>query len=106
MSSEETRMKELNSFDPRIESQRQINSDNILHFFINIQLINETVVLFKSIETLSTKVVADFSRIIVDNMKEKILTQSPTTELRPQKNFECFESIGSNKYTPGASCKG
>ena len=99
-------MKELNSFDPRIESQRQINSDNILHFFINIQLINETVVLFKSIETLSTKVVADFSRIIVDNMKEKILTQSPTTELRPQKNFECFERIGSNKYTPGARCKG
>ena len=74
-------MKELNSFDPRIESQRQINSDNISHFFINIQLINETVVLFKSIESLSTKVVADFSRIIVDNMKEKIITQSPTTEL-------------------------
>ena len=98
-------MKELNSFDPRIESQRQILII-FYFFFINIQLINETVVLFKSIETLSTKVVADFSRIIVDNMKEKILTQSPTTELRPQKNFECFESIGSNKYKPGASCKG
>ena len=54
-------MKELNSFDPSTESQREINSDNISHFFRKIQLIIENAVLFKSNETLSTKVVADFS---------------------------------------------
>ena len=32
VSREETRMKGLNSFDSRIESQRQINYDNISHF--------------------------------------------------------------------------
>ena len=32
------RMKELNSFDPRIESQRQIHSDKITHFFRKLQL--------------------------------------------------------------------
>ena len=61
VSREETRVKELNSFDPSTESQREINSDNISHFFRKIQLIIENAVLFKSNETLSTKVVADFS---------------------------------------------
>lgn len=72
MSREETRMNELTSFDPRTESQRQKNFDNICHFFRKIQLINENAVFFKSIETTTNKVVADFSRIPVDNIKANI----------------------------------
>ena len=72
--------------EPRIESQRQINSD-ISHFFRKIQLVNESAALFKSIETLITKVVTDFSRILADNIKEKILTQSTETEQEATENF-------------------
>ena len=50
---EETRMKNLNTFDPRIKSHRTITSDDVSGLIRNIQLINEELVLIKSIESLS-----------------------------------------------------
>ena len=53
---EEARMKDLSAFDPRIKIHRQINSDDVLNFFHNVQIINKNAVLFKSIETCDTTV--------------------------------------------------
>ena len=50
---EGTWMKNLNAFDLRIESHRVITSDDVSGLIRNIQLINEELVLFKSIESLS-----------------------------------------------------
>ena len=50
---EETQQKNVNAFDPRIESHRAMTSDDVSRLIRNIQLINEDFVLFKSIESLS-----------------------------------------------------
>ena len=70
----------LNAFDPRIESHRQINLDGVSNFFHKVQIINKNVVLFKSIEICDTTVCSDFSSLIVQNIKEKVLLQNTKTE--------------------------
>ena len=73
-------MKELTAFDPRIESHRQISSDDVSNFFDKVQIINKNAVLFKSIEICDTTVCSDFSSLIVQNIKEKVLLQNTKTE--------------------------
>ena len=65
-------MKDLSVFDPRIESNRQINSDDVSNFFHKVQIINENTALFKSIETCDTTVCSGFSSLIVQNIKELV----------------------------------
>ena len=65
-------MKYLSVFDPRIESNRQINSDDVSNFFHKVQIINENAALFKSIETCDTTVCSGFSSLIVQNIKELV----------------------------------
>ena len=48
---------------------------------------------------------ADVSRILVDNIKEKILTQSPKTEPEATEKLLAALKVSGN-YTPGASIKG
>ena len=69
----EVRMKDLSAFDPKIESHRQFISDDVSNFSHKIQIINKNAVLFKSIETCDTTVCSDFSSLIVQNIKEKVL---------------------------------
>ena len=76
---DEARTKGLSTFDPRIESHRQINSD-VSNFFHKVQIINENAVLFKSIETCDTTVCSDSSSLIVQDIKEKVLLQNTKTE--------------------------
>ena len=64
---EKTRMKTLNAFDRRIESHRAITS--ISELIRNIQLINEELVLFKSIESLSITSKENYKLTIVENIK-------------------------------------
>ena len=64
---EETRMKNLNAFDRRIESHRAITS--VLVLIRNIQLINEELVLFKSIESLSITSKENYKITQVENIK-------------------------------------
>ena len=72
-------MNELSAFDPRIESHRQISSDDVSNFLHKVQIINKNAVLFKSIETCDTTVCSDFSSLIVQNIKEKVLLQNTKT---------------------------
>ena len=65
-------MKDLSVFDPRIESNRQINSDDVSNFFHKVQIINENTALFESIETCDTTVCSSFSSLIVQNIKELV----------------------------------
>ena len=51
---EETRMKHLQDFDPRIESHRNIVVGDVSTFFRKLQLTDENIFLFKSIEFLGT----------------------------------------------------
>ena len=61
----EARMKERSAFSPRIESHRQISSDDVSNLFHKIQIINKNEILFKSIETCDTTICSDFSSLIV-----------------------------------------
>ena len=65
-------MKDLSTFDPRTESHKQINSDDVSNFFCKIQISNKNAVLFKSIESCDTTVCSGFSSLIVQNIKEKV----------------------------------
>ena len=57
---EKVRMKELSAFDPRIESHRQINLDDVSDLFHKVQIINKNAVLFKPIEICHTTICSDF----------------------------------------------
>lgn len=76
----ELELEELEAFDPRIESQREIDTNHLSQFFRKVQEINRDAVLFKSIETLSTTVMTDFSNTIVHNVKERVLAKKLNTE--------------------------
>ena len=66
---EETRMKNLNAFDPRIDLDRTITSDDASALIRNIQLINEELVLFKSIESLSITSKENYKYALIGNLK-------------------------------------
>ena len=93
---EEARMKDLSAFNPRIESHRQINSDDVSNFFHKVQIINKNAVLFKSIEICDTTVCSGLSSLIVQNIKEKVLLQNTKTEQEATqiflKNISTFDS--------------
>ena len=69
-------MKDLSVFYLRIESHRQIYSHNVSNFFYNVQIINKNAVLFESIKTCDTIICSDFSSLIIQNIKEKVLLQN------------------------------
>ena len=81
------RIKDPGAFDPRIESHRQINSGGVSNFFHRVQIINKNAVLFKSIETCDTTVCSDFSSLIIQNEKEKVLSQNIKTEQEKTQAF-------------------
>ena len=72
----EARVKDLSTFDSRIERHRQINSN----FFHETQIKNKNVVLFNRIETCDTTVCSDFSSLIIHNIQEKVRLQITETE--------------------------
>ena len=72
-------MKNLNSFDPRIESYRAITSDDVSKLIRNIQLINEKLVLYKSIESHSVTSKENYKHALIENMKYKLLHQNKNT---------------------------
>ena len=72
-------MKNLNSFDPRIESYRAIMSDDVSKLIRNIQLINEELVLYKSIESHSVTSKENYKHALIENMKYKLLHQNKNT---------------------------
>ena len=63
---EEARIKKLSAFDPRIEGYRLSNSDDVSNFLHKVQIDNETS---------DTTVCSDFSSLIVQNVKKKVLLQ-------------------------------
>ena len=81
------RIKDPSAFDPRIESHRQINSGGVSNFFHRVQIINKNAVLFKSIETCDTTVCSDFSSLIIQNEKEKVLSQNIKAEQEKTQTF-------------------
>ena len=75
---EKARMKNFSAFDPRIDIHRQVN--DVWNLFPKVQIINKNAFLFKSIETYDTTVCSDFSSLIIQNIKEKVLFQNTKTE--------------------------
>ena len=72
-------MENLNAFDPRIESHRPITSDDVSGLIRNIQLINEELALFKSIESLSITSKENYKHNLIENIKYKVLHQNKNT---------------------------
>ena len=79
----EVRMKDLSTFDSRIERHRQINSN----FFHETQIKNKNAVLFNRIETCDTTVCSDFSSLIIHNIQEKVRLQITKQNRRQPMHF-------------------
>ena len=79
---EDTRMKNLNKFDPRIVMDRKLNAGHISELIRNVQLVDEHVALFKSIESRSLTNENNFSNLFVESIPNNLL----------RKHKKCSES--------------
>ena len=70
---EDTRMKNLNKFDPRIVMDRKLNAGHISELIRNVQLVDEHVALFKSIESRSLTNENNFSNLFVESIPNNLL---------------------------------
>ena len=77
---EETRMKHLQDFDPCIESHRNVIVDDASTFFRKLQLADENIVLFKSIESLGTPNHVNFESVLIKNIVNKVMLQPNLSE--------------------------
>ena len=77
---EETRMKHLQDFDPRIESHRNIIVGDVSTFFRKLQLTDENIVLFKSIESLGTTNHVNFESVLIKSIVNKVMLQPNLSE--------------------------
>ena len=72
-------MKNLNAFDPPIESHKAITSDDVSGLIRNIQLINKELVLFESVESHSITSKENYKHALIENIKYKVLHQNKNT---------------------------
>ena len=97
---EDTGMKNFNEFDPRIETDRKLNTDHISELIGNIQSVDEHVSLFKSIESLSLTYENNFYNLFVESiannllLKRKKCSQWELTVLFLEKMKVSEETIG------------
>ena len=73
---EGTRLIELNKFDPRIETDRQISENNLSSFLESVQKLNKNAVIFKSIESLGVTNETNFTHMEMQSICAKTIPES------------------------------
>ena len=68
-------MKYLQDFDLCIESHHNIIVDDVSTFFWKLQLADENIVLFKSMESLGTTNHVNFKSILIKSIVNKVMLQ-------------------------------